>query len=243
MAFPQFNGHYQGCVLQSHAEAMSSSVDMSLRTCHRNHTSIHTEGTTDGCLLLYRGYPTSPDRKAGHVHITAWVTTDCASSAFERIRRFKLIYFFDPLALLGEIGGNFVFFYIFIANDGSNIRTGLSWYLRKFVAVHKWSSLVDILHACFSCSLMVLLVLVTIIRLVAILKWYHSQRGAGSRPIFDFLTTTFGEGMEQANSESLSWWRVLLGDSVWKVRLPWVDHKYLSKEEMFNSYHNPTQGF
>lgn len=135
-------------------------------------------------------------------------------STFQPVRVTKGIYFFDLLALLAELTSNSTF--NFITKHSSKKRTVLSLHLAySSVTIHAWSSEVAILHAFFGCSLAVLLLLLVILRLAAIVRWKFFETGhdlGGER--FDFLTT-FGRGRQ-----SLSWWKVLLGESILKTHLP-----------------------
>jgi len=135
------------------------------------------------------------------------------SSAFEPMRVKKGVYLLDLLTLFGEIIGNSMS--NFIMKRSSRTRTVLSVYLTRCPAViHTWSSEVAILHAFVGCSLLVLLILVTILRLAAIIRWKFSARGRASGDKFDFLTT-FGKGRQKPK-----WWNVLVGKSILKSHLP-----------------------
>ena len=134
-------------------------------------------------------------------------------STFQPVRVTKGIYFLDLLALLAELTSNSAF--NFITRHGSKKRTVLSLHLaHSSVTIHTWSSEVAILHAFFGCSLAVLLLLVTILRLAAIVRWKFLEGGHDLGERFDFLTT-FGRGRQ-----SLSWWKVLFGESILKTHLP-----------------------
>lgn len=134
-------------------------------------------------------------------------------SAFETVRLKKGIYYLDLLALLGEVFSNSMF--NLVMNHSSRTRTVLSVYIGRFPAIiHTWSSEIAILHAFVGCSLLVLLILITILRLAAIVRWKISARGRALGDKFDFLTM-FGKGRQK-----LSWWDVLVGRSILKSHLP-----------------------
>lgn len=134
-------------------------------------------------------------------------------SAFEPVRVKKRIYCIDLLALLGEITSNSMF--NFIIKHSSKTRTVLSVHLSLCpVVIHTWSSEVAILHAFVGCSLLVLLILLTILRSAAIVRWKISAGGHDLGARFDFLTT-FGQGRQKPK-----WWEVLVGKSILKPHLP-----------------------